>query len=71
MDKTTFKQLYWNKINGSREEHNRIIDDIKYGKEYGLINCKMETFFNSDYHLAIRKERLGEVLEDLNDIILV
>lgn len=61
MDRNIFANIYENFIMGSVEEHNKIIEDIKYGKANKLLNIGIEKFLKSKYWLTLRQSRLKNV----------
>lgn len=60
MDIIEFRVLYWNKINGSRREHEEVMKDVRYAIEHNLLRFGIEKFLKSEYWRKIRKLRLSD-----------
>lgn len=59
MDRKVFKNIYLDKIHGDLAEHNKIIEDIKYGIDNNLIQCSLNKFLTSEMWKGFRKLRLS------------
>jgi len=57
MDKRIFKELYIPKILGSIKEHQKVIEDIKYGVDNDLIKIGINKFLTSEQWKILRKLR--------------
>lgn len=61
MDKNEFRDKYWAAITGSLEEHNLVIEDLKYAVEKQLVKMNIKNFLNSEGWLVFRQARLQGV----------
>lgn len=57
-----YAPIYWNKINGDYQEHQLVLDDIRYMKSNNLIVGKLESFIDSKYWIKIREIKNGELI---------
>lgn len=57
VDKNSFVNLYWKVYKGIRSEHKDILEDIEYGNFNGLINMRIDNFFNAEMYKEFRKMR--------------
>lgn len=57
MDRNIFANLYIDLIQGSIEEHEEILEDIKYAVEKGMLNIGIEKFLKSQHWKALREHR--------------
>lgn len=67
MDVNEFRKLYAEIVHYSKDEHNEMILDLKYGVENGLINMKIENYLRSEFYLALRKLRNDVVENETTD----
>ena len=61
MDRSIFAVMYFNAIMGSIEEHDQIIQDIRYGKSKRLLTMDIKDFLKSQYWKTIRNIRLDDI----------
>ena len=72
-DRLSFAKIYLDAIKFSQVEHEEILEDIKYGRENGLIKIKIGNFLTSHYWKIIREIRKKEdedeqnIIQDEND----
>lgn len=59
MDKNEFRNIYYERINGSYDEHLEVIKDLEYAIEHRMLKGKIENFVKSEAWADIRKERLS------------
>jgi hypothetical protein len=67
-DRMSFAKIYLDKINYSQEEHEEILEDIKYGKENSLIKIKIGNFLVSEFWKDLRKLRKESQVDNINVI---
>lgn len=58
MDRNVFKKIYIIKIQGSVVEHQKVLEDIKYGVKNDLLRIGINKFLTSEHWKSIRKHRL-------------
>lgn len=63
-DEDELRELYAKKINYSREEHDRVMEDLKYAVENNLIVGTIRNFVLSRQWNSIREERLNTNAEE-------
>jgi len=62
---------YLKTIKSSIVEHNRILDDIRYGKKHKLIVMNITNFINSKFWEALREQRLSISELVANDVAAI
>lgn len=67
-DRMSFAKIYLDKISYSQEEHEEILEDIKFGKDNNLIKIKIGNFLVSEFWKDLRKLR-KEGVEDNHNLI--
>lgn len=58
--RTAATKMYMENIMYSVDEHLTILEDIKFGKQQGIINMKIDKFIESKFYLSIRESRLKD-----------
>lgn len=68
-DKNAFRRLYFNTIEGLKEEHKQILLDVKYGVKHDMINVKIVDFVRSEAWEQIRPLRLQGTTANIKGIV--